>query len=485
MKITTIEAAFGSAILLLSLESCAATVQHRHHHIHPKRIGHGHGHNHIHSDVKPSPNPKYSTRDATLVARNGKKACKFPTDKGLVSITPEAKNAGWAMAPDQECVSGTWCPIACPSGQVSTQWKPGTGYRFPESTYGGIYCNDDGEIEVPFEDKPWCVDGTGTVEAVNKAGKIVSFCQTSLPGYEDMIIPTDVVSTATLAVPDISYWDRTAAHFYVNAPGVSASEGCHWGDESKPVGNWSPYVAGANTIGDGSTFVKLGINPVWEASGLYATKPSFGLKIECPEGGCNGLPCECDGSGVTSNNKDAGAGGSEFCVVTVPKGSKANIVVFNLDGSGADSPKSRSEPESSTSQLPPTSSSTPTTTSVPPTTSTSSAAPSTSTSTSTSTSSAESTTSSSQSRSSSVVSSSSFSAPTSTATFGGVFQEPLTSSSSSSPDEPTSTESPASSTSEAESAATESNKNEGAGQRRGGAAVAGLIVAFVAASYLL
>lgn len=77
--------------------------------------------------------------------------------------------------------------------------------------YGGVYCDDDGEIQVPFQGKSWCVEGTGAVEAVNKAGKVVSFCQTCLPGYEDMIIPTDVYDSATLAVPDESYWDATAA----------------------------------------------------------------------------------------------------------------------------------------------------------------------------------------------------------------------------------------------------------------------------------
>jgi hypothetical protein len=29
--------------------------------------------------------------------------CKFPADKGLVAVTPDAENAGWAMSPDQPC----------------------------------------------------------------------------------------------------------------------------------------------------------------------------------------------------------------------------------------------------------------------------------------------------------------------------------------------------------------------------------------------
>lgn len=76
--------------------------------------------------------------------------------------------------------------------------------------YGGLYCNG-GTPEKPFDSGPYCVDGTGTVKAVNKAGKIVSFCQTVLPGNEAMIIPTDVTDTVTLAVPGPDYWAGTAA----------------------------------------------------------------------------------------------------------------------------------------------------------------------------------------------------------------------------------------------------------------------------------
>lgn len=55
------------------------------------------------------------------------------------------------------------------------------------------------------------MDGTGTVQVVNKVGKIVSFCQTVLPGDEAMVIPTDVTGTKVIAVPGIDYWDKTAA----------------------------------------------------------------------------------------------------------------------------------------------------------------------------------------------------------------------------------------------------------------------------------
>lgn len=55
------------------------------------------------------------------------------------------------------------------------------------------------------------MDGAGTVKAVNKAGKIVSFCQTVLPGNEAMLIPTDVSDAVTLSVPGPSYWAGTSA----------------------------------------------------------------------------------------------------------------------------------------------------------------------------------------------------------------------------------------------------------------------------------
>ncbi|KAI1759290.1 glycoside hydrolase family 132 protein [Hypoxylon sp. FL1150] len=508
MKTTTIQAAIGSAALLLSAQPCFATTQHRHHHLHlEKKHGRVHSYEQLEGslrrDLQSSYNPNYEARNSSaLVSRDGKKKCIFPEGKGLFAVTPSKMNGGWAMAPDQECVSGTWCPIACPSGQVMAQWKPGTTYTYPESTYGGIYCNDDGEIEVPFEGKSWCVEGTGTVEAVNKAGDVVSFCQTCLPGYEDMIIPTDVYGTTTLAVPDMSYWDSTAAHYYINAPGVNADEGCHWGVETEPKGNWSPYVAGANTVGDGSTYVKIGLNPVWQDSALVNTKPDFGLKIECPDGGCNGIPCECDGNGVRSNNKATGAGGADFCVVTVPKGGKANIVVFNLDGSeggsgsSSSSSSSSAAPESTSTQpsstQAPTSSSTTTTSSStssasPTSTSTSSTPASTSTSSSSKESSTSSSTKSKVSSSTHPMSSSKPSSPSASASvyIGGIFQENGTATTTSfSWVGPSSTSAPIPSA-DGETTSSETNTNEGAGQRQGGAAIAGLIVAFVAAGYLL
>lgn len=68
----------------------------------------------------------------TIEKRGGQ--CQFPTDAGLVSVSPGQQNAGWAMSPDQPCKPGNYCPYACPPGQVSMQWDPSaTSYTYPQS----------------------------------------------------------------------------------------------------------------------------------------------------------------------------------------------------------------------------------------------------------------------------------------------------------------------------------------------------------------
>ena len=74
--------------------------------------------------------------------------CAFPTDAGLVAVTPGSQNGGWAMSPNQLCTPGTYCPYACPPGQVSMQWDPSaTSYSYPKSmvrvaSRGRAICTD-------------------------------------------------------------------------------------------------------------------------------------------------------------------------------------------------------------------------------------------------------------------------------------------------------------------------------------------------------
>ncbi|KEF60494.1 murein transglycosylase [Exophiala aquamarina CBS 119918] len=265
--------------------------------------------------------------------------CAFPYDAGLVPVTPGQQNAGWAMSPDQPPKPGSYMPYACPPGQVSMQWDPSaTSYSYPKSMNGGLYCDENGNVEKPFPNKPYCQATSNNIGVTNKAGGVVSFCQTVLPGNEAMLIPTAVYDTASLAVPDPSYWCSTAAHYYINPPGVGPDDACVWGSTAKAVGNWSPYVAGANVDASGQTFIKLGWNPIYlEPTTPFRDEvPNWGVKIECANGGCSGLPCGIDPSQNQVNqmlgSASNGAGGGAFCVVTVAKGSSANFVVFNTGG---------------------------------------------------------------------------------------------------------------------------------------------------------
>jgi hypothetical protein len=69
-------------------------------HRHGRRAGHKHLHKkHV---------------DLPAVKRQGQ--CQFPTNVGLVPVTPDQQNAGWAMSPNQPCVPDSYCPYACPPG---------------------------------------------------------------------------------------------------------------------------------------------------------------------------------------------------------------------------------------------------------------------------------------------------------------------------------------------------------------------------------
>ena len=156
-----------------------------------------------------------------------------------------------------------------------------------------------------------------------------------------MLIPTSVESWAELAVPDMSYWCGTAAHYYINSPGITTDVACVWGTNQNPWGNWAPYVGGANIDENGMMFMKLGWNPIWlePATPFRTTMPNWGVEIQCNGGGCVGLPCSIDPSqnGVNEmvGSSTIGAGGAAFCVVTVPAGSSASYVITGPGGSSS------------------------------------------------------------------------------------------------------------------------------------------------------
>lgn len=272
--------------------------------------------------------------------------CSFPNYPGMVAVQKQGKNAGWALNTDQQCSYGTWCPYACESGKLMAQWDPSViSYSYPGSQNGGLFCDSNGNLQKGFSDKDYCVDGKGTVSIKNEASGEVAVCQTVLPGNEDMLIPNSIDSGSekVIAVPGPDYFAGTAAHYYINPPGVSTADACQWGKNSKPVGNWCAYVAGANQDSNGNTYVKIGWNPIYleEATPFRTTKPTFGVKIECDDPSqCEGLPCAIDPGSMevnqvsASSSSSSGAGGGNFCIVTAKNGAKAKIVVFEVGGGG-------------------------------------------------------------------------------------------------------------------------------------------------------
>jgi len=153
------------------------------------------------------------------------------------------------------------------------------------------------------------------------------------------LVPAD--GTLTLAVPGPSYWCGTSAEYYINPPGYTTEQACVWGDNTQPIGNWAPFVAGANQVASGETFVTAGINPIYccdASSSYHTTDPGFAIRIDCPSGNCNGMPCECNPATMGVNKcsgGSVGAGGAEFCVVTVPAGETANLVIFSTTGNNS------------------------------------------------------------------------------------------------------------------------------------------------------
>ncbi|KAN0104958.1 Beta-glucosidase (SUN family) domain containing protein [Hyaloscypha variabilis] len=336
MKLLDIQAAIGTAILLLSLP-CEAKHAHQLSHLDVKR----HNHKHSHKSIQAS--PRAEGIEEVLETRSGQ--CAFPNDPSMVAVTPDQQNAGWAMSPNQPCLPGNWCPYACAPPGVSKQWNPAaTSYVYPLSMDGGLYCDSNGNMQKGFPDQPYCEPGTGTVEAQNTCSEDVAFCQTVLPGNEAMLIPTQVGgnSVEILAVPGPDYWIESSAHFYVNTPGLTTEEACVWGDGTQALGNWAPYAVGGQTTSSGQTFYKIGWNPIYTSSSFSSVMPSFGVSIVCDGDGCEGTPCSIDPSvvgigGVTSADQAVGAGGASFCVVTIPAGGKAKVVVFPNGGSSAGS----------------------------------------------------------------------------------------------------------------------------------------------------
>lgn len=123
MRIHEVQAAIGTAVLLLSTAS-DARLGHRMSHLDAFEKKHHH-HRSLHNEVRAEGNESTLEKRAT---------CDFPSGAGLVSVTPGSMNGGWALSPDQACTAGSFCPYACPPGQVMAQWDPlAIAYTYPMS----------------------------------------------------------------------------------------------------------------------------------------------------------------------------------------------------------------------------------------------------------------------------------------------------------------------------------------------------------------
>lgn len=134
MKVAEIGSALGA---LLALHVSTAIAKHGNAHLNVLERRHRH-HRDVHTS-KAETGGGFGLREQETVIEKRGGQCQFPTDAGLVAVTPDQQNAGWAMSPNQPCTPGSYCPYACPPGQVMAQWDPeATSYTYPLSM---VWCH--------------------------------------------------------------------------------------------------------------------------------------------------------------------------------------------------------------------------------------------------------------------------------------------------------------------------------------------------------
>jgi hypothetical protein len=73
----------------------------------------------------------------------------------------------------------------------------------------------------------------------------------------------------------------TSAQYYLNPKGISAEQGCQWGDGSQPIGNWAPLNMGAGFKG-GQTWLSIFPNtPTTNAKLDYNVKITGDVSQTC------------------------------------------------------------------------------------------------------------------------------------------------------------------------------------------------------------
>lgn len=152
----------------------------------------------------------------------------------------------------ETCSEGDYCSYACPPGYHKSQWPSTQGVT--GQSVGGIKCTN-GKLHLTNPDlsKKLCIPGAEgvTILIENKLPKNVAVCGTDYPGSEGETVPTDALPGATtnLTCPDADKaytWkgSSTSAQYYVNPAGVPLEDGCQWGSEANPWGNFAPMNIG-------------------------------------------------------------------------------------------------------------------------------------------------------------------------------------------------------------------------------------------------
>ena len=128
MKLKELSATVGAVLLL---QASIISAKHTHNVLDRR-------HRHHNREGKKQIENELELRTTKLEKRG---QCQFPNDAGLVAVTPDQQNAGWAMSPNQPCLPNNYCPYACPSGQMMAQWSPdATSYTYPQSMVCPLIC---------------------------------------------------------------------------------------------------------------------------------------------------------------------------------------------------------------------------------------------------------------------------------------------------------------------------------------------------------
>lgn len=200
---------------------------------------------------------------------DGELSCsEFPSSYGAVPVmwaglggwtgvqTPKSFSGGYGDISTAThgggCEEGSFCSYACPPGYQKSQWPETQGST--GQSVGGIECKN-GKLYLTnkaLSDK-LCIKGASNVDVQvqNKLSSRVAVCRTDYPGTESETVPLDSQpgTSTPLTCPDASNyytWQgaHTSAQYYVNPAGVSVEDGCQWGSDANPWGNFAPMNLG-------------------------------------------------------------------------------------------------------------------------------------------------------------------------------------------------------------------------------------------------